>query len=198
MVAKTERPANESLWASVRRYVQDDPGKAAALIYLWLTAVGFARLFGTGMAFGINAIDLSSASDFLLAGFRDPFVGIVGAATGVGLNWLWGKGTTSRNARLALAPTALAVLVICSVGSSAYRRAVITGSWRDTCSAPLTMKVSMKAESTGEPRMTDSIRLVLATGEFLVFYGEPNRTIVLKRDEIVSITMVQHPDQCWF
>ena len=156
-------------------------------------------MFGSGMAFGINAIDLSSPSDFLLAGFRDPALGAIAVIAGLGLYGLWGKGLTNRRYRLALAPTAMVFLMMVSAGSSVYRYAVVAGRWRDSSFGPLEMKVSLKKEGEGNGVTgVENVKLVLATAEFLVFHGDPDRTIVLRRDAVVRIEAKQRKNQSFF
>src|SRR4051794_20773188 len=107
----------KAAWASVL----EDPAKAAGIAYVWLTAVGFAHLFGSGMAFGLNVIDLASPSDFLLAGLRDPFVTLLAALSGWGLYSMWSKAISSRRARRTLLPVALVLLLAGALLSGCYR-----------------------------------------------------------------------------
>lgn len=189
-------PIGESFSISLRRALRKEPAKAVALLYAWLTAVGFARMFGSAMPFGINAIDLASPADFLLAGFRDPFVGLVALASALGLYWLWDRSLKHPKIRWVLAGTALVWLVVCSAGSSVYRRAVVTGSWRNKCFAPLPMTILLKKDASEPAPRTTTGRLVLATSGFLVVHVEPNRTLVLKTDSVAGMEMIQRPDQC--
>lgn len=85
---KIEGPCDQtgkSAWASAPH----DPTKVMAVGYVWLSVVGFVHLMGSGMAFDLNVIDLASASDFLVAGFRDPFVTVLAVASGFWLYRLW-------------------------------------------------------------------------------------------------------------
>lgn len=177
-IAKNEpsRPPEPFLTAA-RNEILKEPSKAAAVAYLWLTAVGFARIFGIGWAFGVNAIDFTSPSDFLLAGVRDPFVGLAAAVSGAALFWMSGKGATRRGWRLAVVPTALVLLALGAFCSKAYRYAVVAGSWSDASSAPRPSTVTVDHEHDGTLDTITCARLVLSTSDYLVFYRRhPDQT----------------------
>ena len=63
-----------AFWHAVWTRLQKDPAAASAVAYFWVIAVGFAHLFGSGMAFNLNVIDLASPSDFLVAGVRQAWI----------------------------------------------------------------------------------------------------------------------------
>lgn len=175
----------DSLLLAAWKHVLKEPAKVAALAYFWITAVGFARTFGNTMPFGINAIDLASPSDFLLAGLRDPLVVVVAAVSAVVLYMMWGKALTSQRWRRALGPSIVVILVISVFGSAWYRHRVIAGPWRDTSFAPLPMTVTFDGEQAA---MTD-LRLVATTAEFIIFYRTPGETVIVKRDTILRMEL---------
>lgn len=179
----------DSVVVVARKQILKDPSKAAGLAYLWLTAVGFTRIFGDGMSFGVNTVDLASPSDFLLAGLRDPMVGIAAAITGAGLFWMSGKGVTSRGWRIALGPTAVALLALGIYGSAAYRHAVVAGAWQNAGFAPLPSVVTLDHDHDGTLDTIPDLRLVLATADYFVFHRDPNETVILKKDSVKRIEL---------
>jgi hypothetical protein len=173
-----------SFMGAARHHILEEPAKGVALAYLWLTALGYTRTFGDGIAFGVNAIDLASPSDFLLAGLRDPIVVLVAAVSGIGLYWIWGKSVASRLWRLTLALTVLAFLVLGIVASGAYRHAVVAGKFKDCSFAPRLMTVTLDESQDGHPVALAGLRIVLTTTDFVFFYREPNETLIVKKSTI--------------
>jgi len=175
------------LLAATWKVIREDPAKGLGIVYLWFTAVGFARLFGSGIAFGINAIDLASPADFLTAGVRDPFAVLLAFLSGIGLLRIWRKGLTSSAWRRCLAPTAGVLLLIAILASSWYRHAVIAGSGYLSRWGPVGMTVTTDAkESAGPP--SSGLKLVLSTSGFLVFFRSTDKHVVLiKRDSITRM-----------
>ena len=84
-----------------------EPAKAVGLADFRLTAIGFARLFGTGIAFGFNPIDLAAPTDFLVAGLRDPLVVVASEPPQRTLYWIWGRGLAQKAWRRSPAPVAV-------------------------------------------------------------------------------------------
>lgn len=190
-----EEPAerSDSIVVAARQQILKDPSKAAGFAYLWLTAVGFTRVFGDGIHFGVNTVDLASPSDFLLAGLRDPIAAVAAAISGAGLYWMWGKGMTSRGWRIALGPTALALLAVGIYGSAAYRHAVVAGSWQNARFAPLPSVVTLDHDHDGTLDTISDLRLVLSTADYFVFHRAPDETVILKKDSVKRIELHTNP-----
>jgi hypothetical protein len=169
-------------FAAAWKLVKKDPSKAAAIAYLWLTAVGVGRLFGTGIAFGLNAVDWASPSDFLVAGIRDPIAAVLAAAALLFIAWLWHRGIREAKWRWLTAAAAAVLLLLAILGSSAYRWAAIVGPLKDR-GGPTRMTVFV---DKGETRSgIPGLRIIGTTAGFALFYDEVNRrTLVLKRDTI--------------
>lgn len=179
------RATSTPLIASALHYVRDDPTRVLSLGYAWLTAVGFARLFGNGAEFGINAIEIASPSDFLVAGLRDPLAIVLAAMTGFGLFRLWSTFERKRNVGPLLTVAALLVLCLAASLSAAYRRAVITGPWRDASFAPLLARVTI-----GDSPTLEDLRIVFTTADFIVFYADGRKaTVVVARDEVKRVEL---------
>jgi len=179
----------EPFLTAVRREILKEPSKAAGVAYLWLTAVGFTRVFGGGMAFGVNTVDLASPSDFLLAGLRDPLVGVAAAISGAALFWMSGKGVKIPGYRYALAPVAVALLALGIFGSKVYRHAVVVGSWHDACFAPLPSTVTLDHDHDGTLDTITEARLVLSTADYFVFHRPTNETLIVKKDSVTRIQL---------
>jgi hypothetical protein len=171
---------SRAAWAQLR----EDPAKAAGIAYVWLTAVGFAHLFGSGMAFGLNVIDLASPSDFLLAGLRDPVVTLLAALSGWGLYWLWGKSLRSVGARRALVPAMLALLVAGAWTSGWYRRSVVTGALQGI--GPLRLAIAID----GQDGPLTGVKLAVATSEFWILGTMDEKTIILPKGSIKRVDVV--------
>ncbi len=179
--AKRERAGDgavllQSAWAEIKK----EPGKLAAIAYVWLTAVGFAHLFGSGMAFGLNVIDLASPSDFLLAGVRDPFVTLLAAVTGWWLFSMWMKALRHSRPPRALLPIALGLLVLGAFCSGAYRRNVVTGVLKDvSLLAPKDLTVTLDGGNE-----LPGVRLAVATADFLILGAADGKTIILPKGSL--------------
>lgn len=171
------------------RTILKDPAKAAALGYFWLTALGFCRIFGNGCAFGINAVDLASPSDFLVAGLRDPLVVLAAGISGAGLYWMWGKSLEDVRWRRALGPVIVALLALTVLGAGGYRYAVVAGPWNQSILAPFPMSVTLDQLRDGQPVTMEGLRIVLGTSDCLIFHHEPNETIVLKKDTVKKMAL---------
>jgi len=180
--SKPVRSDAQQVLGAVRSYGFKEPAAFAGLAYFWLSAVGFACLFGKGMVFGINIIDLCSPSDFLVAGVRDPAVFVLASVTGWGLYRMWGKALKDARYPRSLFLTALALLVLGASLSGLYRYLVVFGPCRDWPGAPRALKVTT---DSGEP--TDHVRLAVTTSEFLVFGTPKGKTIVLPKGSIKRI-----------
>jgi hypothetical protein len=170
----------DSAWKLIRK----DPGKGLTLAYLWLTAVGFARLFGTGIGFGINAIDLASPTDFLVAGLRDPFAVILACLSGWGLVAIWRRSLTNVRWKRLLAPGAVALLFVALLASCWYRQSVVKGGRLSNLMGPLPMTVTLDSKEPAVSALSD-VKLVLSTVGFIVFYRPSDQAVlVIKRDAI--------------
>jgi hypothetical protein len=160
--------------------ILQEPTKLAGVAYLWFVAVGFAHLFGSGMAFDLNVIDLASPSDFLVSGLRNPFVIVLAAVTGWGLYTMWERARTNSRYRSALLPTAVALLIVGAICSGFYRHSVVRGYLQ--CIGPKNMEVEYDGGSLKD------FRLAVATADFLVFAND-DQTVILSRASIKSMSL---------
>jgi hypothetical protein len=186
---KSASTSPEAFWVKAWAKLRDEPAQAAALAYFWLVAVGFAHLFGSGMAFDINIIDLASPGDFLVAGLRDPFVAVLAGLTGLFLYTRWGSWRESPRKMWWLALLAIALLAICACLSGAYRHAVVLGSWRTWPGSPQPLTVTLSRGEDGKPEVIECARIGVATADFVVVGVDPCHAhdpsrIVVARGEI--------------
>jgi hypothetical protein len=184
---KTRPP--EGFWFLVWGKVREEPAQAAALAYFWLIAVGFAHLFGSGMAFSINIIDLASPADFLVAGLRDPVVTFLAALTGLLLYTLWGRWLDNTRSLSWLAALAGALLILGACLSAAYRHAVVLGVLRTWPGAPQPLTITFKGEE-GSGKLVECARIGVVTADFIVLGIDPcaaagsGRRLIVARSEI--------------
>lgn len=166
--ASPESTARENLKAvslAAWNKVREEPAQAAASAYFWLLAVGFAYLFGTGLAFDVNVIDFASASDFLVAGLRNPLVPLLAAVTGALLYAAWGHALGSFRALLRLAANAVLLLVAAAGLSYGYRSLVVFGAGKGLPGAPKMLRIRVSDDAA------DDLcgRIGVATSDFIVF-----------------------------
>lgn len=180
-----EKPKASTGWQSMHL----EPGKWAALGYAWLSAVGFAHLFGNGIAFGVNIIDLATVNDFLVAGIRNPIVPILAGLTGWGLYGIWQAARDNPTLRFALVPTVLVLLALAALLSGAYRQSVVSGAMSDQSFAPRDLKVAV------EPgvELPSRLRLALATSDYLVFGDEDGESWVVARSAVRAMKVIPNP-----
>jgi hypothetical protein len=172
-------------FAAAWKLLKKDPSKAAALAYLWLTAVGVGRLFGTSVAFGLNAVDWASPGDFLVAGVRDPIAAALALVALLGIAWFWHRGITRAKWRWLTAVATGTLLLLAIMGSSAYRWAVVRGPWKDH-GGPVPMTVTFEKGEAPIP----GLRIIETTTEFALFYDEASsRTLAIKRDTIARMEL---------
>ena len=158
------------------------PPVLAGLLYSWVTAVGFAHLFGTGLGIGVNVIDLASTSDFLTSGLRDPFVTLLALASGCGLFTALGIAVKRRSHGLPVFASALALLVAGAILSGWYRRSVTTGELARHVGSPCPLEVTV--QGVKEPLLG---RLGATTSDFLILVQDEARSVVLPRGNIQSM-----------
>ncbi len=197
--AATRRVSTEGFWIKAWNKLREEPAQAAALAYFWLVAVGFSHLFGSGLAFEINIIDLASPGDFLVAGLRDPFITLLAGLTGLCLYSLWGRWLRSPGRMWFLALLVVVLLGVCAYLSGAYRHAVVAGAWRTWPGSPQPLTVTLSKGADGEPEVIECARIGVATADFIVFGTNPCSTqgakrIVVARSEIRRFAIREQGD----
>jgi hypothetical protein len=178
--ARAEGPVPDSRLRAFWFLVDKEPIRLLAIAYGWLVAVGFAHLFGTGFAFGLNVVDLASPTDFLIAGLRDPFVTLAAGWSGWGLYVIWRSALTSRFWHRALVPSATALLLLCAFASYAYRNSIVRGPWCDSHKlAPELFDVTL-----GNASEAELLRIGVTTADFIVFAATDGSAVIAKRDDV--------------
>ena len=186
-----------AFWHAVWTRLQKDPAAASAVAYFWVIAVGFAHLFGSGMAFNLNVIDLASPSDFLVAGVRDPLVTLLSSVSGVGLYLAIGNAV--RNARAPAVPAAIAVALLIggAVLSFTYRWAVVFGPLWNRATTPAPVAVTLKGDVH---ETVQCARIGVTTANFIVFGVDPpcdggeGGRLVVAREEVARMTLGSRND----
>jgi Ca2+/Na+ antiporter len=81
--AQQNEESDDSWWGSkVKEFFRDNPTLVLSLLYLYVTAMGLPYSAALYARFGINILDYSEISDFLLAAFKYPLVFLWTGLTG--------------------------------------------------------------------------------------------------------------------
>jgi len=174
---RTWEKATARLLARLWIHALKHPPILGGVMYAWLTAVGFAHLFGTGIGIGVNLVDLAATSDFLLSGLRNPIVTLLAIASGCGMFYAIGRAVTRRSSGILVFAGAVTLLVTCAVLAAGYRRSVTSGFLSHHWGAPCPMVVRLEGDETWTGRFG------AATADFIVVVEDRHRSTVLPRSK---------------
>jgi hypothetical protein len=173
-------------------FFRKNPTLVLSLLYIYATAIGIVYSLGLYGSFRINIFDYSEIPDFLLAAFKNVWIGLNLAIQVLGvfvLRRYLPEGTILFFRRSS--PAILEMLIffyVCLVAAITYGSAITMASSIKAGDAP-TVDVRYRSFSGSAGQMTEpGLELIGTTQKAAFFYDvDGRRTIVIPQSQIVSI-----------